>query len=93
MKNRHRGSTLDKFLAEDDLLADVQAAAVKQALAIQVETAMRRAGLTKSEMAKRMCTSRAAVDRLLDPESTSVTLGTLARAASALGKTLSFRFA
>lgn len=85
-KNPHLGSSLDDFLAEEGLLADAEATAVKRVLAYQLQQQMDDAGVTKSEMAKRMETSRAAVDRLLDPGSASVTLATISRAAVALGK-------
>jgi transcriptional regulator with XRE-family HTH domain len=45
-------------------------------------------GITKSALAKRMQTSRAQLDRLLDPENESVTLATLTRAAQAVGRQL-----
>jgi DNA-binding Xre family transcriptional regulator len=41
---------------------------------------------SKAEMARRMKTSRAALDRLLDPEYDSVTLSTLRKAAVAVGR-------
>ena len=86
--NKHIGSDFDDFLEEEGLLAEVEAAAFKRVLAYQVEELMTRQQLTKTEMAKRMQTSRASLNRLLDPTNPSVTLQTLERAASALGKRL-----
>lgn len=86
--NKHMGSSFDDFLAEEGLLADVEAVALKRVIAFQVEQEMRRNGLTKTELASRMETSRSAVDRLLDPENHAVTLRTLERAAGVLGKRL-----
>ncbi|MEF2277990.1 hypothetical protein V3W47_06725 [Deinococcus sp. YIM 134068] len=86
--SKHIGSTFDDFLAEDELLADVEAVALKRVIAFQIEQEMRRSGLTKTELAARMETSRSAVDRLLDPENPAVTLRTLQRAAGVLGKRL-----
>jgi len=63
-----------------------QAVAVKRVLASQIEKAMTENRLTKAEMARRMETSRSQLNRLLDPESESVTLDTLARAAEAVGR-------
>lgn len=91
MSNPHRGSSLDSFLQQEGIHAEVQAAAIKQVIALQLQEAMKTAGMSKAEMAKRMHTSRAAVDRLLDPGSTAVTLGTIAKAATALGMNLSLR--
>lgn len=82
------GSSFDAFLAEEGILAESEARAVKEILAMQISAAMQREGLSKSEMARRMNTSRPALERLLDPENTSVTLHTLQRAALAVGKRL-----
>jgi antitoxin HicB len=86
--NKHMGSSFDDFLAEDGLLTDVEAVALKRVIAFQLEQEMKRSGLTKTELASRMETSRSAVDRLLDPENHAVTLRTLERAAGVLGKRL-----
>ena len=89
MKKRGRiGSSFDEFLKEDGLYEEVTARAIKRVIARQLDVQMRRTGLTKSAMARLMRTSRAQLDRLLDPENESVTLGTLARAACAVGRTL-----
>lgn len=86
--NRHIGSSLDELLEEDGVLAEVSAIAIKRVLAWQVVQAMSNLGLSKSQMATQMRTSRTSLDRLLDPDNTSVTLKTLERAASILGKRL-----
>ena len=88
MNKKHLGSNFDDFLREDGLLDDVTATATKRVIAYQIEKEMKRRQLTKAEMASRMKTSRAALERLLDPDNTSVTLATLEHAASALGKKL-----
>jgi|SRR5579862_9707200 len=85
-KNRHDGSTLDDFLREEGIFEEVEAAALKRALALKVADLMREQHVPKTAMAKQMHTSRAALDRLLDPGNTSVTLATLTRAAKALGR-------
>ena len=85
-KNPHDGSTLDDFLKEEGVLEKTEAAALKRALAMKVADLMRKDRVQKTSMAKRMRTSRAALDRLLDPANTSVTLATLTRAATALGR-------
>lgn len=86
--NPHIGSSLDELLEEDGILAEVNAIAIKRVLAWQVSEAMSIQGLNKSQMAEQMRTSRTSLDRLLDPENTSVTLKTLERAATVLGKRL-----
>lgn len=86
--NPHSGSNFDDFLAEEGLLAEVENVAIKRVLAFQLQQEMQRSGLTKTELAQRMDTSRSAVDRLLDPENHAVTLRTLERAAGVLGKRL-----
>jgi len=93
MNKKHFGSKFDDFLKEEKLLEQVQAAAIKRVVAFQIEQEMKRNKLTKTEMASRMKTSRAALERLLDPNNASVTLFTLERAASALGKKLKVELA
>ena len=83
--NPHRGSTLDEFLDEEGILEEATAKAAKKALAWQFARAMKEQKVTKAALARRMKTSRAQLDRLLDPENESVTLKTLARAAEILG--------
>jgi len=82
---KHIGSTLDDFLDEEGLLAEAEAVAVKRVIAYQLGEMMKSQGLSKTELARRMKTSRASLERLLDPENASVTLLTLERAAQALG--------
>lgn len=88
-KHPNIGSNLDDLLREDGTLDEVNAAALKRVIALQIEDEMRRRKITKSTLARRMHTSRMAVDRLLDTTNGSVTLSTLGRAASALGRRLS----
>ena len=88
MKTKHIGSNFDDFLRDEQMLDEVQAAAIKRVIAYQIAQEMKRRKLTKSKMAGRMRTSRAALERLLDPANPSVTLYTLGRAASALGMKL-----
>ena len=80
------GSDFDDFLKEEGIYELSTAAALKKVLAMQIEAEMKAQQLTKTSMAKRMHTSRAALNRLLDDSDTSLTLTTLASAASALGK-------
>ena len=88
MNKKRIGSNFDEFLRDEQLLDDVEATAIKRVIAFQIAQEMKRHKLTKMEMASRMKTSRAALERLLDPTNPSVTLSTLERAASALGKKL-----
>jgi antitoxin HicB len=83
-----RSESFDEFLAKDGLLAETEDAAVKEIIADQIKVAMDKNGLSKSAMAARMKTSRRQLDRLLDPDKGSVTLATLRRAASAVGRNL-----
>jgi antitoxin HicB len=82
------GSSFDKFLKDEGIYEEVTARAIKRVLTRQLSGLMQKQGLTKSELARRMQTSRAQLDRLLDPENESVTLGTLTRAAQAVGRQL-----
>jgi DNA-binding Xre family transcriptional regulator len=85
-KKKHRGSDFRDFLNEQGILGEVEARALKQALSLQLNRLLKEKELTKTQMAARMKTSRAAVDRLLDASNTSVTLNTLGKAARALGR-------
>ena len=93
MNKKHIGSSFDDFLKEENLYEKVQAAAIKRVIAYQISEEMKKKNLTKTEMASRMKTSRAALERLLDPDNASITLFTLERAASALGKKLTVQLA
>lgn len=88
MNKKYLGSNFDDFLKEEGLLAEAEAVAVKRVLAFQITQLMESSRVSKSAMAKRMQTSRSAIERLLDPANESVTLQTLERAAMALGKRL-----
>lgn len=85
-RNSHTGSDFDDFLKEEKIFDETQAVAVKRVLSFQLEQSMRKSKLTKSAMAKRMGTTRAQLDRLLNPENPSTTLTTVVKAAGALGK-------
>ena len=93
MNKKRIGSNFDDFLKEENLYEQVQTVAIKRVIAYQIAEEMKKKNLTKTEMASRMKTSRAALERLLDPENASITLFTLERAASALGKKLTVQLA
>jgi DNA-binding Xre family transcriptional regulator len=93
MNKKHLGSNFDDFLKEKNLYAQIQAVAIKRVIAYQIAEEMKKKNLSKTEMASRMKTSRAALERLLDPDNASITLITLERAASALGKKLTVQLA
>ncbi len=86
MAKKNIGSNFDDFLKEEAMLEEVTAVALKRVIAWQISEAMKAQQLTKTELAKRMHTSRAALNRLLDENDPSLTLTTLASAAVALGK-------
>lgn len=92
MEQQHIGTNFDDFLAEEGLLADAEVVAMKRMIAFQITQLMKEQNLTRTAMAKRMNTSRAALNRLLDPSNKSVTLQTLERAALALDKRLRIEF-
>lgn len=92
-RNPHIGSELDDFLAEEGLLEEVSALAIKRVVAWQLRAAMKEQKLTKKAMAERMHTSRAALDRVLDENDPGMTLATLARAARVLGKRVEIKVA
>ena len=85
---RVSAETFDEFLTEEGLFATCEEDAIKEIIADQIRKAMKEQRLTKTAMAERMKTDRRQLDRLLDPTNPSVTLSTLRRAATAVGRTL-----
>ena len=85
-RNRHLGSSFDEFLRSEGLYEEVTTLAWKRVLSWEVTEAMKKEGISKSEMAKRMGTSRSQLERLLDPENPNVLLDTVQKAATAVGK-------
>ena len=85
MAKKNVGSNFDEFLEDEGILEEVSAVAVKRLIACQLAEKMSEKNLTKSELARRMETSRSSLDRLLDPDNSSVTLQTLQSAVQALG--------
>lgn len=86
--NKHIGNSFDDFLEEEGMLAETESVAIKRVLAYQVAQLMKTKKISKVAMARRMNTSRSALDRLLDPQNTSITLQTMERAAHVMGKRL-----
>jgi antitoxin HicB len=87
-KKARIGSSFDHFLKQEGLHEEVTARAIKRVIARQLGALMHDQGLSRSSLAKPMKTSRTQLDRLLDPDNESVTLGTLTRAAHAVGRQL-----
>lgn len=84
--NKYIGSSLEEFLEEEGMLEEVRAAAVKEVLVFQIMREMKRQKISKKALAERLNTSRAALDRWLDPHNPSITLNTAVNLAAALGK-------
>ena len=93
MSKKNNGSSFDDFLQEESMLESSTAVALKRVIAWQIDQEMKAQKLTKTELAKRMHTSRAALNRLLDENDASLTLTTLASAAAALGKKVNLQLA
>ncbi len=87
-RNPRAGSRFDDFLKEDGIYEDVQNAAIKKVLSAKLEAAMFDQNISKTDMARRLNTSRSQLDRLLDPDNETITLQTASRAAAVLGMTL-----
>lgn len=90
MKAKNIASSFDEFLKEEALFDEASSVAIKRVIAWQIHQKMKMQNLTKTAMARKMHTSRAALNRLLDTTDTSLTLTTLSSAASVPGK--KFRF-
>jgi len=89
--NPRIGSDFDDFLKEEGLYAEVNAGAAKKLLALQLSRALEENSMTKTELASRMRTSRAVINRLLDPANLALNLQTVSKAATALGKKIEIR--
>lgn len=86
MMNMHIGSSLNDFLAEEDLLVESELVAIKRIISMEIQKGLYDHQFTKTEFADRIGTSRAAIDRILNPANTSITLHTLEKAARGVGK-------
>lgn len=86
------GSSFESFLEEEGILNEVDELAIKRLIAWQMEENIAMRGMSKSEFAEAMQTSRTQVNRLLDPVNTSISMHTLCRAAAVFGKTLRIEF-
>jgi antitoxin HicB len=86
--NPHTGSGFDDFLREEGLYEECSEIAIKRVLARQLAEEMKQKKITKTEMATKMQTSRAQLDRLLDPEKTGVSIDTIQWTASVVGRQL-----
>jgi hypothetical protein len=91
LANAHRGSDFSDFLIEEGLMPEVEVLALKRVVALQIQEALAETKLTKTELAHRMKTSRAALDRILDPGNPSLTVASLGKAAAALGRKVDFK--
>lgn len=87
-KNPHIGSSFETWLDEQGIREEVTAAAIKAVIARQLAAEMRKKKITKKRMAELMKTSRAQIDRLLDPDNGSATIDSLQRAARIVGREL-----
>lgn len=92
-ENAHIGSSFEDFLQEEGIADEINVAAIKHVLAWQIQEAMKKEGISKNQMAKRMQTSRAYLDRFLDPNNDKVQLDTIQRAAAAVGRRLRLELA
>ena len=90
MNKKHLGSDFEDFLDQEGILEECRASAIKFQIARELEREMNKQNISKAEMAKRLNTSRTGIDRLLDPENTSITLNTMAKVAHLLGKKIQF---
>jgi hypothetical protein len=86
VRKKNIGQSFDDFLREENIYEEVQLNALKKILARQIKIMMQKQGIKKTEMAARMRTSRSSLDRLLNEESYNVTINTISKAASVLGK-------
>jgi antitoxin HicB len=89
-RNKRIGSSFDDFLKEEGIYDEAVTHAIKRVLAWQLTEAMKARNISKNAMAKQMKTSRTQIARLLDPDNDKVSLEVLQRAASIVGKRVTF---
>ena len=89
MNAQYLGSDFDDFLKEEGMFEHCQAVAVKRVLAYQLQSFMKENRVSKTEMASRLKTSRMGLHRLLDADSTSITLDSMVKVAGVVGRRLS----
>jgi DNA-binding phage protein len=90
--NKYTGSNFNDFLEEDGIMEEVSAKAHKRLLAYQLADIMKEKSITKSNLAKKLATSRSQLDRILDPDNTSISIEVLERVAHAVGTKLQINF-
>jgi antitoxin HicB len=88
LKEKNMGSSFDDFLKDEGIYEEVELAATKKAIAFKLQQLMKEKHISKMALANKMRTSRSSLDRLLDPDNTSITLQSIGKAASVLGKTV-----
>ncbi len=91
-KSNHIGSNFDSFLKEEGILEESEAIAIKRILAYQVQEEMKRLNINKTDLATKMNTSRSALNRILDPKNTSISLKSMEKIARSLNKKLTISF-
>ena len=91
-QNIHRGTDFSDLLADEGIRAEVEVLALKRAVALQLQQILEQEQMTKTQLASLMKTSRASLDRILDPGNPSLTVASLGKAAAALGKKVELRF-
>jgi DNA-binding Xre family transcriptional regulator len=92
LNENHIGSSFDSFLEEEGLLEEAEAIAIKRVIAYQLEEEIKKRNINKTELAEQLNTSRAAINRILDPDNTSISLKTLEKLAKFFGKKLKISF-
>jgi len=85
MSKKNMGSSIDDFLKEEGIFEEAQAQAIKEVVAWQLAEAMKKKKISKARMAVLLKTSRAQVDRILNPKK-DITLSSLQRAAALVGR-------
>lgn len=86
------GSSFDDFLKEEGIYEECEATAIKRVIAWQLQNYMESCHVSKTEIAKRMGTSRSFVDKILDAQNTSITLATILKVGKIVGKPVRFDF-
>ena len=82
------GDSFEDILKEQGIYEETTERAVKRVLAFELAEEMKARGITKVKMAEMLNTSRAQLNRLLDPDADNVTLSSLSKVAKMMGRSI-----
>ena len=86
IKKNNIGSSFDSFLKEENIYTETKELAIKEILSEEIREYMKNNNITKTLLANKLHTSRAALNRILDPKNKSINLHSKVNITNILGK-------